>query len=590
MPKLKQAVAYARFSSDLQNDKSIDDQIGLCEQIARREGYKIVKVYNDRAKSGADMFERDGLNAMMKAVKAKPRSFDAVIVEGQDRLSRDEEDMAGIFKRFVFNDIELITSEGKATNLSVGLRGIVAALFRKDLGDKVRRHHSGRAREGKFAGALTYGYRLVAGKPGEREIDPTQAKIMLRIFTELAGGRSTGKIAADLTREGVASPSGRDHWNHQSIVGGMVGRRGMIGNQLYIGKLVWNANRTVLHPDTRKRTQQPGHADDLIVTDVPHLRIIPQTLWDQVHGLCDSRAIKFGTRKGVKREYKEHLLSGMLHCGECGGHMRIYQTSHKGGSRVACATAKQHGKCKHRKSYYLSGLETVVLDGMKENLMNPQALIEYTKSYHARWAERRTEISSERDVTEKALNRLTGQIDRYVIALGESDQPVKAVMDRLTKLEAERAALAEKLRGIDSEGNIIALHPAAIDNFASSIEALHDGLSRANMEPAAMAKYRAAFRNVFEKFEIQPTPKRHRYAVTPFARLSAIMGLELFPKVRSTDEMLAEQGVTMSLSADGSCHRFCHIAGLREPNGAEFRPALPIDGPAPPREITDELI
>ena len=73
MTKLKPAVAYARFSSDLQNDKSIDDQIGLCEQIARREGYKIVKVYSDRAKSGADMFERDGLNAMMKAVKAKPR-------------------------------------------------------------------------------------------------------------------------------------------------------------------------------------------------------------------------------------------------------------------------------------------------------------------------------------------------------------------------------------------------------------------------------------------------------------------------------------------------------------------------------------
>jgi site-specific DNA recombinase len=184
------------------------------------------------------------------------------------------------------------------------------------------------------------------------------------------------------------------------------------------------------------------------------------------------------------------------------------------------------------------------------------------------------EISSERDSVEKALNRLADQIDRYVNALGEDDQPVKAVMDRLTKLEAERAALAEKLRGIESEGNVITLHPAAIDKFASGIEALHDGLSRADMEPAAVAKYRAAFRNVFEKFEVQPTPKRQGYKVEPYARLATIMGLELFPKPRSAQEMPAEQGLAMSFSEDGSCHRFCHIAGQTGRKGAEFR--LPI--------------
>jgi DNA invertase Pin-like site-specific DNA recombinase len=371
MTKQKTAVAYARFSSDLQRDRSIDDQIGLCEQIARREGYKTVKVYSDRAKSGASMFERDGLLAMMQAAKA--RSFDAIIVEGQDRLSRDEEDMAGIFKRLVFSDIELVTNEGKATNLSVGLRGIVAALFRKDLGDKVRRHHSGRAREGKFAGAVTYGYRLIPGKPGEREIEPKQAKIVIRIFTEFVSGKSTRKIAADLNREGIPSPSGK-HWNHQTLVGGMLGRRGMLGNQLYIGKLVWNANRTTLHPETRKRTQQRGRPDDLIVADVPHLRIVPQSLWDQVHILCDDRATKFGHRKGARRSgmHKEHLLSGMLCCAACGGYMRTYQTTPKGGARVACAAAMQKGTCTHRKSYYLTGLQVAILDGMKQHLTNPR--------------------------------------------------------------------------------------------------------------------------------------------------------------------------------------------------------------------------
>jgi hypothetical protein len=112
------------------------------------------------------------------------------------------------------------------------------------------------------------------------------------------------------------------------------------------------------------------------------------------------------------------------------GGMSIYQTTEKGGSRVACSAAKQNKGCAHRKSCYLSGLETVVLDGMKDNMTDPKVLIEYTKSYHARWAERQKEISSERSTTEKALDRITGQIDRYVVALGESDQPVRAVMGK----------------------------------------------------------------------------------------------------------------------------------------------------------------
>jgi hypothetical protein len=154
-------------------------------------------------------------------------------------------------------------------------------------------------------------------------------------------------------------------------------------------------------------------------------------------------------------------------------------------------------------------------------------------------------------VTEKALIRTTVQIDRYITAIGESDEPVKAMVERLNKLEAERASLAEKLRLIAAEGNVITLHPAAIDKFASAIEAMHAGLSRADGDPAAKAQWRAASRNVFERFLVHPTPKRRRYAVTPYARLSAIMGIELFPKTRSAEEMLAEQGLsTMSLSAN----------------------------------------
>jgi site-specific DNA recombinase len=58
---MKKAVAYARYSDDLQKDRSIEDQFALCEHIAKRHGYKITQKFCDRAKSGTGMFDRPGL-------------------------------------------------------------------------------------------------------------------------------------------------------------------------------------------------------------------------------------------------------------------------------------------------------------------------------------------------------------------------------------------------------------------------------------------------------------------------------------------------------------------------------------------------
>ena len=70
-----------------------------------RLNLKIVKTYADRAKSGASMFERDQLRDLMVAAKAG--EFDVVVVEGLDRLSRDQADMAGIYKRLKFWDVTI---------------------------------------------------------------------------------------------------------------------------------------------------------------------------------------------------------------------------------------------------------------------------------------------------------------------------------------------------------------------------------------------------------------------------------------------------------------------------------------------------
>ena len=48
----KCAVIYARYSSDLQRDASIEDQVRVCEERLNTDGYSLIQVYQDRAISG----------------------------------------------------------------------------------------------------------------------------------------------------------------------------------------------------------------------------------------------------------------------------------------------------------------------------------------------------------------------------------------------------------------------------------------------------------------------------------------------------------------------------------------------------------
>src|SRR5258708_34043599 len=109
---------YARYSSDKQREASIEDQVRLCEERAAREGWKVVKRYTDRAISGASLV-RPGIQALMRDAPAG--KFDLVLTESLDRLSREQEDIAGSYKRLRFAGVTMQTpSEGQTAELHLG--------------------------------------------------------------------------------------------------------------------------------------------------------------------------------------------------------------------------------------------------------------------------------------------------------------------------------------------------------------------------------------------------------------------------------------------------------------------------------------
>ena len=128
------AAIYARYSSENQREASIEDQLRICLARAQREGWRVAATFTDHAISGATAL-RPGYQALLGAMRAG--EVDIVLAESLDRLSRDQEHVAGFYKQATFAGVRIVTlAEGEISELHVGLKGTMGALYLKDLADK----------------------------------------------------------------------------------------------------------------------------------------------------------------------------------------------------------------------------------------------------------------------------------------------------------------------------------------------------------------------------------------------------------------------------------------------------------------------
>jgi site-specific DNA recombinase len=459
------AAIYSRYSSDLQSDRSIEDQVALCTNFALKQNLTIVAVYDDRARSGSSIIGRDGLLRMMDA--ARDGQFDVLIVEALDRLSRDQEDLAGLFKRLTHVGIEIrAVHEGKADVIQVGIRGLVGALYLQDLQHKIRRGMAGLVREGRSAGGKAYGYQPQSGRPGELMIVPDEAAVVVRIFEEYAAGKPPRDIAGGLNDDSIKPPRGR-YWAASTINGNRKRGNGILQNPIYDGRLIWNRVHMVKDPDTGRRVSRANPASEWQEKAVPGLRIVSADLFAAAAARRRRPAASVPVRRNAR------MLSGLLRCGVCGSGMSVKGKMGKV-TRIVCTRAKEARSCENARPYALDHIESTVMDGLRARLKDRALLDHYIDCYNDECQRLFSGQGAERARKANRLAEATREYERTVDSLikGILSQDDAAV--RLPQLRAEKARLEEELAEIPEPPRVVALKPALIRRYLLTLERLEN--------------------------------------------------------------------------------------------------------------------
>lgn len=486
---------YARFSTDKQNERSIDDQVNLCADRAAREGWSVEKVFPDFAISGATR-DRPSLNALI----AEADKFDVILTESIDRLSRDQEDIAHIFKVVRHAGARLVTvADGDVSEIHVGLKGTMAALFLKDLGDKVRRGQIGNARAGRIPGGRSYGYRALIKldargrlEAGWSEVDEDEAAIVVRIYTEYLSGSSPLSIARRLNAEGHRSPRG-GKWGASTIIGNKKRANGILHNALYAGRIVYNRQRFEKHPITRRRVSKLNPRELWIETQVEELRIIDEETWQAV---AQRLQVASHVRPNLQRRPKR-ILSGLVECGLCGGTVTIW-----GNERWGCSSRKNHGDCANGTTISTRQLEMRVINALKNQMLTPEWVEEFVDEWRILTNDENRRRQSLRAKAGTRLAKAQGRIDRLTnaIADGLGYEEMKA---KLVEAYRERDAIEREMA--DQEAvNELTVHPGIAQEYRRWVENLQANLASGEYDTEEL---RASLRPHIGKVVMTPDPE-----------------------------------------------------------------------------------
>ena len=451
--KTVSAAIYARFSTDKQDRSSIEDQTRTCRTWAKNNGLAVVAEFADEATSGSvPVTRRTGGGAMHAAALAG--QFDVLILEGLDRLSRDQVDQEQVVRRLEHRGIRLVgisdgydSNSGESRFMLRGMRGIVNEVYRRDLPPKIRRGLAGQIARGFHAGGMSYGYRSVPVGMNDRgeadgfrlEVIPGQATIVREIFARYAAGEGITRITADLNTRHVPGPGRKKSkpstWSATALYGTPRAGSGLLNNELYIGRYIWNRREWVKDPDNpTRRVPRMRPREEWQIAERPDLRIVDDATWAAVRARLDKPRLQSGQR-GRGRAPRT-LFGGLLRCGICGGPMIAVHPRYYG-----CAAHRDRGlSVCHGVFAPRPETDRRLIQGLREQVLAPAAIAKIRSRVKELLQDLQLRGSSEADDRSSRIEAVQAEINRLADAVAQMGLS-PALRARLVAAETELAGL-----------------------------------------------------------------------------------------------------------------------------------------------------
>ena len=436
---------------------------------------KVVAKFKDEGISGAATGNRPDFLAMSKS--ARDGEFDVLLVMELSRLSRSQ-DLSPFLARLRHRGVRVVgvqdgyDSESRTARMQAGLSGIMSEEFRTMVADRTRSALESRAKSKQAVGSCPYGYKTSVRKDGSKwlEIIPDEASVVQRIFSMYAEGLGGKQIAYALNGDGIASPAKHwertqrrtdGKWHPSAIVGDPTKHVGLLNNETYTGKLIWNRSKWSKDPDSGKRRRTTLPRSQWIIVEASELAIVDDVLWRRVQAriaatqertrqareraakLVDQHLPSHRTRgdykdsKNARPGHSRYVLSGLLKCGVCGSNFAMAD-----GRKYACATRTNCGPagCTNDQRVSRKHAERELFAALRDELTNGEYLKVWSAEVERSLREQRRGPAADKTLR-KQLAETEARIARLVDAIASGLKSSDAVAAGLREAEAERDRL-----------------------------------------------------------------------------------------------------------------------------------------------------
>jgi len=317
-PKRKRVCAYARVSTGSEaQGESLENQIGYYQNVIETHlDYEDAGIFADSGSTGTKE-QRPEFKKMLTL--ARQQQVDLILTKSISRFARNTTIVLEVVRELKSLGVEVLFEKENLSTLSgdgelmLTVLSAFAQEESKNTSDNLKWRYRRMFEKGElFINDIRFlGYDK--DDSGALVINPGQAAIVQRIFSDYVGGKGGFVIAKALNSEGALTVAG-GRWHCSTVLS-------IIKNEKYKGDARLQKTYTADHL-SKKKCVNRGEIDSYYIEN-SHAPIVTRKLWEEAQRQIVLRAEAKGNVADKKMQYQNRYpLTGMLVCSKCGAPLR----------------------------------------------------------------------------------------------------------------------------------------------------------------------------------------------------------------------------------------------------------------------------